>query len=61
MGNCKGCRWWLNLVSNRGECRRFPPTTARVSQLQGWETAFPEPRAYDWCGEFSPTPQETGR
>ena len=60
---CYGCKYWnaskydyLNSIEDAGdaECRRYPP---RIG-AELWERAWPETSAFDWCGEWSPLPDE---
>lgn len=57
---CETCRWWLRhrgtkagkkYISNKGDCRRYPPT---VMQDENEDSQFPISPLFDWCGEWQP-------
>lgn len=54
-GTCSTCRHWL---AEGSLCRRFPPTPRQVAATPpvGRPTCaiFPETKADDTCGEYSP-------
>ncbi len=50
---CETCRFWFSFLDDGwGKCHRFPPV--RVS----YETVWPKPQDYDWCGEWSAVPAD---
>jgi len=59
MSKCKTCRWFINpeetdrkKVKGYGECRKGSPISYHADAP--WPTVHEE----DWCGEYSPKPQE---
>ena len=56
---CELCEWWEErgaVTTNRGQCRRHPPTAVndfnnmgRIPDVGHW----PLTRYYDYCGAFS--------
>lgn len=63
---CETCRFaceWDHEISGLGECHRYPPTMATVTNREGtMETIRPQDggwsliQAFDWCGEHQPKP-----
>lgn len=59
---CYGCKYWNadehDLMdgpesTSDQECRRYPPQNG-----SNGERTWPETSAFDWCGEWSPLPDE---
>ena len=59
---CKLCEFWVEHADRPavGECRRNPPVPVAITKsyasddiLSDIESAWPDSRANDWCGEFS--------
>jgi hypothetical protein len=56
---CKTCPHWKNLHDGEqgGECRRYPPTLPRSSELiaeigpYGGGFSYPDSPSFGWCGE----------
>jgi hypothetical protein len=59
---CETCRFWqAHEDPSQGECRRRSPVllAGSLGWLDGEDPAlgvWPEVRATDWCGQFSPLP-----
>lgn len=54
---CSSCRFWrerehlrvAGKIADRGECKRYPPTTIRMGVVQHLDVKHDE-----WCGEHEP-------
>lgn len=49
---CGNCRYWKQIESIHGYCRRYPPMIGQESPALYVNAQFPIMQANDWCGEW---------
>lgn len=52
LGICGGCRWWMRIDSDVGQCRRYPPSLV-VDIDPGVVSLWPDTKRTRWCGEWA--------